>query len=314
MYIEVPPRPPLGPAGAVELALKAGTLTPLYWVLAHRLHTPGLHIQARAFALALRTLVTRRAPPPLRELVRLAAFPLDSVRYFELEFMWRALAAANSPPFRRYLDVSSPRLLPLLVLGARREVTADLINPDGRDLDTSARLLSSTGLADRCRLHQVTTSAASFEVGAFEVITCLSVLEHIPDDADAIRRMWRWLAPGGRLLLSVPCAAEAYEEYVSRDLYGVLAPRADGYTFWQRLYDEAALQERLFAVTGPPARAALFGERTAGLYYRHSRRRMADPRYPVWREPYMVGQEYRHFARPAELPGIGVMALELVKR
>jgi hypothetical protein len=125
--------------------------------------------------------------------------------------------------------------------------------------------------------------------------------------------MWRLLAPGGHLLLSVPCVAEAYEEYLSRDVYGVLGAQADGFTFWQRLYDPALLEQRIFTVTGPPVRSELFGERTPGLYYQNMRQKMSDPRYPVWREPYMVGQDYRRFARAADLPGVGVIALEFVK-
>lgn len=40
--------------------------------------------------------------------------------------------------------------------------------------------------------------------GAFEVITCMEVLEHLPDDMLALRHVARALAPGGRLFISVP--------------------------------------------------------------------------------------------------------------
>jgi len=43
--------------------------------------------------------------------------------------------------------------------------------------------------------------------GNFEVITCMEVLEHLPDDERAIMHIARALAPGGKLLISVPAWA-----------------------------------------------------------------------------------------------------------
>jgi len=40
--------------------------------------------------------------------------------------------------------------------------------------------------------------------GYFQVITCMEVLEHLPDDELALRHITNALAPGGRLLISVP--------------------------------------------------------------------------------------------------------------
>jgi hypothetical protein len=48
------------------------------------------------------------------------------------------------------------------------------------------------------------------------------VLEHIPEDRDALEKMRNLLESGGKLLLSVPCAAEAFEEYIDFDEYGLL--------------------------------------------------------------------------------------------
>lgn len=310
VYIQVPQRPPLTPAAAAIHALRASVLAPAYWAIAHGLKTPGLHIQARAFALGLRTLLTGKRPLPLREVARLLAFPLDSVRYFELDFMWAAL---RDVPFRRYLDVSSPRLLPMLLLSTKPDVYAELLNPDKSDLEVTAELSRATRLSSRCRLQNSTVADADLPPLGFEVITSVSVLEHIPEDSEAVRAMWRCLAPGGRLLLTVPCANEGYEEYVSRDVYGVLQPRPDGFTFWQRFYDQRQLEERVFSITGLPVRSSVFGEKEAGLYSRNVSQKLADSHYPAWREPYMVGREYARFPSLLELPGVGVIGLEFVK-
>jgi SAM-dependent methyltransferase len=40
--------------------------------------------------------------------------------------------------------------------------------------------------------------------GGFQLITCMEVLEHLPDDALALEHVARALSPGGRLFVSVP--------------------------------------------------------------------------------------------------------------
>lgn len=42
------------------------------------------------------------------------------------------------------------------------------------------------------------------ELGAFDQIVCLEVIEHVLDDAGLVRSLAAMLAPGGRLLLSTP--------------------------------------------------------------------------------------------------------------
>ena len=74
------------------------------------------------------------------------------------------------------------------------------------------------------------------------------MIEHIPepDDAAVLRQLWQVLRPGGRLLISVPCAAEAFEEYLNFNEYAVLKSEEDGYVFGQRFYDEALLESNIF--------------------------------------------------------------------
>lgn len=48
----------------------------------------------------------------------------------------------------------------------------------------------------------------------FDFITCLSVLEHIPDHDAAVRNMFKLLKPGGHILLTFPYNEQTYVENV----------------------------------------------------------------------------------------------------
>ena len=309
-YIQVRDLPEIPiPAKAIRAA--AGlVLSPAYWLLARRYHTPGLSFHARCVRLGARLLLRGRGNVSWNITYMLLSSPMDSTRYFEFDFLWNTLAGV---PISRYLDVSSPRLFPLMLALHRPGINVDLLNPDIKDLTFTADLVNACSIGERCRLHGHLVTEAPFSPGTFDVITSISVIEHIPEDTDALQTMWRMVKPGGRLLLTAPCAAEGSEQYVDRSEYGILEPDGDGYTFWQRFYDEEMLRNRVFSVTGPPSRKAIYGEKAAGTFQRNAARKRSDPYYPYWREAYMMGREYRYFESIGELPGEGVIAMEFEK-
>lgn len=53
-----------------------------------------------------------------------------------------------------------------------------------------------------------------FDDASFDVITCISTLEHIPDFNKAISEMTRLLKPGGFLILTFPYQYEEFQEDV----------------------------------------------------------------------------------------------------
>jgi SAM-dependent methyltransferase len=258
----------------------------------------------------LRLLFRRQAPIDLKTILILILYPLDSTRHFELDFAWQALAGA---PAGKYLDVSSPRVFFTLLLLEQPGMTADLINPDKADLSETEKSLAAAGLLARCRLHGCLMEEAPLTPATYDVITCISVVEHIPQDREAIQKMWELLKPGGRLLLTVPCAAQTSEQYIDRDEFGVQKPGDDGHVFMQRFYDPVLLREHIFAITGPPRKQAIFGERAPGLFLRMATRKRNDRYYPFWREPYMTAMEYTTFDSLEALPGEGAIAMEFVK-
>lgn len=282
-------------------------LFPIYWGMAYVTHAPGLAFRGFCALLGIRLLFKGR---DIRRAYNLIVSPMDSVRYFEFDFMWRALKKLE---INSYLDVSSPRLFPLMMVDRTPNLVADLINPDKKDLSTTILWAKSFDIADRCRFHAHLIEDATLEPNSFDVITSISVIEHIPDDKKAIQKMWDLLKPGGRLLISVPCAAKSSEEYINCNEYELIETDENGFVFWQRYYDDRLIAQRIFSVTGKPLRYQIYGEKQANSYAQDATRKRTDPFYPYWREPFMMGMQYEYKNQLSELPGMGVIALEFVK-
>jgi len=178
------------------------------------------------------------------------------------------------------------------------------------------QLISAAGLKDRCELRCLLVNELNEPPGAFDTVVCISVLEHIPPDEapEALATMWKLVKPGGgRLLLSVPCAREAFEEYVDWNEYGLLPTGQDGFVFGQRFYDQKMLVEQILAVVGRAERTAIFGEKVAGTFLHSRSERLRNINYPFWYEPFVMATQYRFFDDIESLPGLGVIAFEFVK-
>jgi SAM-dependent methyltransferase len=287
-----------------ELALSAGCLG-----VAALGGAPGAVLHARIAALAAWLVVRRRAEVALEDSYPLVLSPMDSVRYFEFAFAWERLSL---PRGGRYLDVSSPRQFPLLVARRFRQARVELVNPDPSDLAVTRTFVQALGL--RCELHARTAAQCGGAQEPYDLVTTISVLEHIasPDDAEAVRVLWDVLKPGGKLIVTVPCARDGFEEYLEHDEYGLGTPSTDGYHFFQRFYDEASLEAVFFRTAGHPTRSAVFGERRAGLLAVDRACKMQG-RHERWREPYLVVRDLCPFRSVRDLPGWGVVGMEFTK-
>jgi SAM-dependent methyltransferase len=289
----------------------AFALGPLSLAFARAKGLPGIaqHLQCAALALRRRLQGAPLAPGDLR---RLVFAPFDSVRYFEFGHLLERLAAQGN--LGSYLDVSSPRLFVALALQSQPCTSCALINPDQADLEESRRVLAMLGMAERCTFHPNLITAAPFAPATFDTISSVSVIEHIPEDGAAVARIWSWLKPGGRLYVSVPCARWGFAEYQAMSEYGLLPPEPDGSHFLQRFYDEGMLRERMWSVTGEPATMGIYGERGPGRYERIRQRKLRTQSYPYYLESYFMASSFQRFDSLAALPGVGVAAMEFVKR
>jgi SAM-dependent methyltransferase len=162
----------------------------------------------------------------------------DYSRSVEYPLVARLLDAS---PGQRLLDVGAGRMAEFAALMARRglEVTA----VDARE-DVGVEAAPVGGLhvlrADARRLE--------FGDGEFDRITAISTVEHIEEgDDDAMSELARVLAPGGRLVVTVPYNPLKRAEIFARDgVYG----RRGNRVFFEHVYDEDALQARIIGPTG----------------------------------------------------------------
>jgi len=309
-YIEVPLPMSCGFFDKQWLRLKGFSLPPLYIILAHIAGAPGIEFRLRCIITGTILLFTRRAPRKICQ--ELIFSPMDSTRYFEFHEVWKRV---SNFAFTQYLDVSSPRLIPLFLLKTRQSATAKLVNPDPTDLRKTKDLANSLRLKPLCKFFNSILKNTDLIPSSFDLITCLSVLEHIPEDKAAIKTMWTLLKPGGKLILTLPCMSHPLEQYISHNHYEILNSGKDGYTFWQRYYDNKQLESSIYSITGTPTYISVYGEKKKGLFFRNtSMKRLLGPFYPFWREPYMMATEFKYFSSVDKLPGEGVIMLEFVKQ
>jgi hypothetical protein len=297
--------------GALTLAthaLASVVLVPSYALAAAAIGTPGMRFHLEAVSAAIR-LVTR-GNGLVAQAGRLALYPMDSTRYFEFDWVWSRLQRLGR--VKNYLDISSPRLLPLSYVRRSDVEHAWFVNPDTSDLETTRRWADALSLSNRCGFSDVPIQSNQLDGQRIDAITSISVFEHIVNEGPALARVRSLLAPGGTLLLTLPCTAQGYDQFRDYDEYHLAKPDADGRYFFQRFYDAASLRDRVFSILGEPRQMTVYGESEPGYFGRNAQQKMRGLPYPFWREGYMMGRHFRAYPSIDALPGEGVVALEFV--
>jgi len=113
------------------------------------------------------------------------------------------LALARHAAGRRVLDYGSGDGTFLALLAGGRGAPAVAV---GAELQDSVVEDCRTRFSAVDRLHFVRVcdlDDGEYD-GAFDMVFCMEVLEHVLEPLDSLRRMNRLLAPGGRIVISVP--------------------------------------------------------------------------------------------------------------
>lgn len=288
------------------LHLARGVLAfPFWWFAAALSGAPAMRLRWRCLMIGLRLMGSKDKATAYRCVVS----PFDSVRHFEFDFFWSVARRSNA---QRILDVSSPRLLPLLMVDRSPSMCVDIVNPDRLDLDRTRLLADFLGLSKRCRFMPVRVDDLRSSTDRFQLITSMSVLEHVEDDIEAVTILWSLLEPGGTLLVTVPCSQEYVEEFSTYDEYQLLKMGDDGFVFWQRYYDLPRLQ-RIFRVVGRPTRSVIYGENRSGLYDEDVVEKRTNPAYPHWQDSFRTARNYSIKGDFPSLAGMGVVGMEFTK-
>jgi len=125
-----------------------------------------------------------------------AGGPMARTRY-RLAMRWLSLASESS---ERALDVGAGNGA-FMAEALRRSPRLEIY---GAEYSQAAIDLAHPGISDRlarCDLQGVQPLPWG---GGFRFITCMEVLEHLPDDGLALGHIAAALAPGGRVFVSVP--------------------------------------------------------------------------------------------------------------
>lgn len=265
---------------------------------------PGHRFGAFGRALGVRAMTQGE----LVEGASLVLTPVNSVRYWEFDFVDRVLQQAGGVA----LDVSSPRLLSFYLAHRARFDRIDMANPDAKDLRVTGDLARGSGLS-RVNCLEADALEASRGQPRYSAVWSISVVEHIPGDrgdSDAVRAMFDSLLPGGVLVITVPVDREAWDEYRTTDTYSLGASGGDGRYFFQRFYDAGTLADRIIGPIGvPPQRVDWFGERTRGTFAAYVERWLDRGFAETVSDPSFVARNFRPFSSYQEMPGMGVCGL-----
>jgi ubiquinone/menaquinone biosynthesis C-methylase UbiE len=227
---------------------------------------------ARGGPIAATRTIAKLARQP--KLLSRSISPIDYVRYREFDFALRAVQQhARSP--HRVLDIGSPKLVPLTL--ARHMPMARVHATDVLDREVSW----VRGAADKLGLANVRAEvqdarSLSYADASFDLITSISVFEHIAPEVDgelpAVRELSRVLAPGGVAVLTVPFSKMYFADYVSGAAYERTAAPGEQ-IFFQRFYDHDLLSRNIISASGLDLVSLNFIEER--YFFRDPRKRMA---------------------------------------
>jgi SAM-dependent methyltransferase len=238
--------------------------------------------------------------------------PVNITRYWEFPFVWRHLPH----PLNSCLDVSSPRIFALYVANKLHPSRIRVVNPDARDVELTARAARLLR-AEQITVEQLPVSALAGESRRYDAAWSISVVEHIPDDGDteAMRVMYSALAPGGRLLVTVPVDREPWDEHRATDTYDLGLEPTDGGYFFQRWYNERTVRTRLIDPVSPDsATLEWFGERRPGRFAKYVEEWLQVGAPRTIDDPLEIARHYRTFPSWGEMPGQGVCGIAMTKR
>jgi SAM-dependent methyltransferase len=191
--------PDRSPPQATDPAFRAGVLArPAYDAAVASPRFARMEAFSAAFLAANRSALARYArrwsPDPLHHVMRQWEYP------FVVASIERLARESGSPP-RRLLDAGSgATFFPYFVAEAWPDAIVDCCDYDAMPVATLTRIVHPA--AGRVRARQADLHALPYETESFDVVYCISVLEHTRDYRRILDEFRRVLRPGGGLILT----------------------------------------------------------------------------------------------------------------
>lgn len=161
------------------------------------------------------------------------------------------VARDRRPPGRAVADV--------LEVGGGRSGLAALLYPHARvtNLDLDASYAEAPcNQQERVRFICGDATDLPFAEASFDVVTMFDLLEHVPEDGQAVREAVRVLRPGGHLLVSTPHARWRYPYY--RALRPVCPSEEELFAEWGHVRRGYTVEELRALIPLPLQRVATF--------------------------------------------------------
>jgi len=130
---------------------------------------------------------------------------MNDVMSFGLHRLWKreALALSLVRPKERVLDLASGSgdLAQLFLKEIGPEGFLTLSDVNAAMLKTGRAKMENKGQFKNLRYAQINAEHLPFEAGSFDIVSIGFGLRNVPDQAQALKEMYRVLAPGGRAII-----------------------------------------------------------------------------------------------------------------
>lgn len=196
---------------------------------------------------------------------------IDLVRFLmgigyerSIEYPW-VFNALEISPRDVLIDIGSGNTIFPLFVKRQTRATVHAVDLDEsilRLIPYAQKAGLSSSLADETLVIRQTDSVRlPYGDEAFDCLSCISTIEHVPDDGDPdmMRELMRVVKPGGRLALSVPINKRHTDVFIRRDVYD--RKFTGDPVFFERQYDSETIYSRLIVPSGARLTAIqAFGE------------------------------------------------------
>lgn len=279
-----------------------------YWQKSYKNNLPGKDFYHFGKSISKKLLLKGIISP------KLFLNPVSIVRYFEYEFAIRNLSSKKN--IRNVLDISSPYLFGFYCAN-KRNLNYAYLNPDINDLNLVKRYSSKAIPNHNYKAETGDATKLNFPNNSFDSVISISVIEHINNvgDVDAVKEMWRVLKPSGVLILTFPVSKAFSIEYSESNTYGLNVDQINEKYFFQRVYDEKSIKERLlnniqdFTIL----EQRIFGEIEHGFYSKYSERWKKKGLLETVKDPYYISKYFDYLNTFNEIKESAVIGLTLRK-